>query len=462
MVWLVLLGAVQAWAQDEVPNGQVIRKIVTSSSPDQQYSLYLPSSYSVDRRWPLLIVMDPRGKAPMALNLFVEEAEARGYVVMSSYQSRSDTAWSVTTEALQALLQESEKRYAVDHSRVYLAGFSGTSKAAWAYANALKGTVAGVFGVAGARPHLIEVDDQEVEFDYFGVTGTTDFNHREMVELSEYLEQIGAPHRLEIFEGGHRWPPPEISNLALDWFDLQAMRDKRIPTENRFVDDHLKWAIDRFEAADEPLERRRRCFEIVRDFSGLRDVDAYEKQCQALGKDPSVKQALAKQKKLFNQETIYVHKRLAPWLETVRRTDRSPPSVSRSLIELQIEPLKKKAEQLEDPETAHHAQRLLDDVYANVSFYLPQEFRQGGDYDRALLALRIAVEVAPEKRRAHWALAEIYAQTGQTGSAIEALTKAIAMGRVDIERLKTDPAWESLRFLPTWQALIDQADSASH
>ena len=443
------------------PAGEVIEKIVTSVSPDQQCSLYLPSAYSVARKWPLLIIMDPRGRAPMALELFRASAETRGYVLMSSYQTRSDTAWAVTTDALKALLQESEQRFAVDHSRIYLAGLSGTSRAAWAYAKALGGTVAGVVGVAGARPHTLELDDQAVEFDYFGITGTTDFNHREMVELSEHLEQVGADHRLEIFEGGHSWPPPTLSNAAIEWFDLQAMRDDRIPASDEFIDEQLARAIERFELADQPLERHRRCSEIVRDFSEWHDVDSYEKQCEELASQPSFKQARTRRRKLFNQEVTYLQHRLASWLESIRHTDRSPPTVSRSMIDLQIKPLQKKAQLKDDPLTANSAQRLLDDVYANVSFYLPRDFRKAGDFERAVLALRLAVEIAPERRRAYWGLAEAYAASGRSDKAFEALRAAIALGKVDIERLETDSTWKTLRESPAWQEILELAGSAS-
>jgi tetratricopeptide (TPR) repeat protein len=175
----------------------------------------------------------------------------------------------------------------------------------------------------------------------------------------------------------------------------------------------------------------------------------------------SFKQARARRRKLFSQEATYVQHRLAFWLESIRRTERSPPTVSRSLIDLQIKPLQKKSQLKNDPATANSAQRLLDDVYANVSFYLPRDFRKAGDYERAALALRLAVEIAPERPRAYWGLAEAYAESGRTEKAFEALRAAIALGRVDIERLETDPSWEALRDQPAWQEILELASSAS-
>lgn len=78
-----------------------------------------------------------------------EGARRNGWIVMSSYQSRSDTLESVTLFALQALLDESDKRFSTDRRRLYLAGMSGTAKTLWKVVKPLKGSLAGMIGCAG-------------------------------------------------------------------------------------------------------------------------------------------------------------------------------------------------------------------------------------------------------------------------------------------------------------------------
>lgn len=444
------------------PVGETVEKITTTVSPDQQYSLYLPSAYSVAKKWPLLVIMDPRGRAPMALELFRASAERRGYILMSSYQTRSDTEWSVTTESLKAMLQEAEARYSIDESRIYLAGLSGTSRAAWAYAHALKGMVAGVVGVAGGRPATLEVDDETVDFVHFGVTGTTDFNYREMVELAAYLDGIGAQYRLEIVEGGHAWPSAEITNQAIDWFELQAMRAKQAPRSVASVDKEFELAVERLKNVEGVLEEYRRTNEIIRDFGGLRDVDDYISRSANLAASGDLEEATIAQAKIFVQERTYLRQRFGPWLTRTRSSDQDLSTLSRSLMDLQIETLKKQVANKEDRDSANSAQRLLDDLYANMSFYLPRDFREVGDYDRAIFVLKIAIEIDPERRRAQWGLAQAYATTGQEKKAFETLRRAVALGQVDVERLETDPTWDTLRKKPAWQEILEAAKSASN
>ena len=70
---------------------KVAERIVCRDRPAQAYALYLPSSYATDRPAPILYLLDARGRALVALERFREAAEAYGWILASSYGSRSDT-----------------------------------------------------------------------------------------------------------------------------------------------------------------------------------------------------------------------------------------------------------------------------------------------------------------------------------------------------------------------------------
>ncbi len=88
---LVLLATCGIVRAEDLPVDQMIAKVATLASPDQQYALYLPPGYSSSRRWPVLIMLDPRGRAEATLARVQEGARRNGWIVMSSHQSRSDT-----------------------------------------------------------------------------------------------------------------------------------------------------------------------------------------------------------------------------------------------------------------------------------------------------------------------------------------------------------------------------------
>src|SRR5881397_3328173 len=146
--WLLLWSRLVA---AQAPPGRVQERVVSVTDTAQTFAVYLPPGYSSVRRWPVLFVLDPRGRALLALRLFQDVAARLGWVVLSSYNSLSDGPPEPNVNALNAMLASAWERLSVDSSRFYLAGFSGTARAALGFAVMLRGHVAGVIAVGGAR-----------------------------------------------------------------------------------------------------------------------------------------------------------------------------------------------------------------------------------------------------------------------------------------------------------------------
>src|SRR5262245_54999404 len=179
---LVLLTGAPA-VEPPLPRGKVVETL-HGEDPEQTYALYLPSAYDPARPAPIVYVLDPRGRALLALERFRPGAEALGLVVASSYRTRSDEPTDVNTPALQAMWADTHARLSLDDRRVVLAGFSGTARAAVALASAARGRVACVVGAgAGFEPRTIAPGD--LGFLYFGAAGDADFNYDEMQQTDE-------------------------------------------------------------------------------------------------------------------------------------------------------------------------------------------------------------------------------------------------------------------------------------
>src|SRR5437879_13735887 len=135
--WLSLGPPLTLGATQATP-GRVQERVVSVTDTAQTFAVYVPPGYSSVRRWPVLFVLDPRGRALLALNLFQDAAARLGWVVMSSYNSLSDGPPEPNVHAMNAMLA-SAQRLAIDPARVYLAGFSGTSRVSSEFAGRLRG-----------------------------------------------------------------------------------------------------------------------------------------------------------------------------------------------------------------------------------------------------------------------------------------------------------------------------------
>lgn len=81
---------------------------------------------------------------------------------------------------------------------------------------------------------------------------------------------------------------------------------------------------------------------------------------------------------------------------------------------------------------------------------------EAGRYTAAAAALQTARKLAPDHPDAYYLSGRLYARQGQADEALDALELAFAKGFKDLERLSQDQAWDGLRALPRFQALIQQ------
>src|SRR5690349_2657863 len=226
---------------DTLRVGVVTDTVRAASDTSQTYALYLPSAYDKSRHWPVLFLMDPRGRARVPMRLFQVAAERYGYIVMSSYQTQSDGPIEPNDKAVNAMLNDAQSRFSVDIHRFYFAGFSGTGRLAWYYGYSIPDNAAGLIeaGAGLPSPGLLlqrSVAKAPTPFAVFLAVGTTDFNYNEVRALDPRLQAFGVRHHLEIFDGPHSWPPEFVCFNALSWMELQAMRDGRLAPNQAWID----------------------------------------------------------------------------------------------------------------------------------------------------------------------------------------------------------------------------------
>ena len=196
------------------------RPVQCADDPAQSYALYLPSTYSPERTWSLLLAFHPAARGRLMVEKFQAAAEQYGYIVAASNNSRNGP-YAVSSAAAQAMSADVGRRFSIDPQRVYLAGMSGGARVAMGIALA-KNNIAGVIASSAGYPDSQPRDS--VPFAVFSTAGTEDFNYLEMRLLDR---KLSSPHFLAVFEGGHTLPPDDVAFDALEWMELQAMQSGR-------------------------------------------------------------------------------------------------------------------------------------------------------------------------------------------------------------------------------------------
>ena len=316
LAFALALAASPAVAQD-LPRGTVIEDVKCKGDPTQSYALYIPSNYSPDRKWSLLIGFHPGARGRAIVEKYREAAERYGYVVAGSNTSRNGP-WSIALTAVKAMVPDLDTRLALDPQRVYLTGHSGGARVAMLVALGNK-SIAGVIASSGGFPDTRP--RKSVSFAVFGTAGVEDFNYIEMRLLDRALT---TPHRLGIFEGGHTLPPDDVAMAAIEWMEIQAMKAGRKPHDAAFLDRMLARRKAEIDASSGGADTVHLLDAAVADFTGLRDVSAEATRLKDLSKRPEVKRALDDERKRDDREERAIGEFVA--LEAALADDQQRPS----------------------------------------------------------------------------------------------------------------------------------------
>lgn len=192
----------------------VLQRIKCVADSSQQYALYLPSGYSSERKYPVIIFLDPAARGAFPVEKYQLVADEYGVVMAGSFNSKNfDPASSF--ESFVTLYNDLKQNYAINTALVWVAGFSGGARAASAIALAYP-QVSGVIACGAGFAGIQDISPENLKA-YAAIVGNTDMNFGELLEDHDYLERSGINNVLFTFEGGHDWPPLLSMRLALLW-----------------------------------------------------------------------------------------------------------------------------------------------------------------------------------------------------------------------------------------------------
>ncbi|HJZ74597.1 MAG TPA: hypothetical protein VKE51_22830 [Vicinamibacterales bacterium] len=285
---LALAWAVPLQAQP-LPRGTIIDSVTCADDSTQSYALYLPSSYSPDRAWSLLIAFHPAARGRAMVETYQAAAERYGYIVAGSNSSRNGPV-AVSAASVRAMSGDLGQRFAIDADRIYLTGLSGGARIALQVAlgnRNIAGVIASSAGYPDSKPR------SSLTFPIFGTAGTDDFNYIEMRQLDRKLT---TPHHLEVFNGGHALPPDSVALDAIEWMELQAMKSGRKPKDDAVIDRLLEKRRKRIAESTDAAATVHLLEALADDFKGLRDVTAEASRARELARQPEVKKALSRER----------------------------------------------------------------------------------------------------------------------------------------------------------------------
>jgi predicted esterase len=450
----------QATAQvAEITPGRVAADMVSRSDPTQRYALYVPSAYEPERAWPVVLILDPRGRALNPLGRFKDAAERLGYVLISSYNTLSDGATEPNEAAVAAMIQDVQELVSVDTQRLYFAGFSGTARLSWIFGERVADYTAGVIGFGAGLPSdnwlMNLLLRSEPPFAYYGGAGELDFNFEELWELDWALDSRDLPHTIDFYEGPHAWPPAEVFERALEWMEVQSIRSGLRDPDMALLTVLQEKRLERASALEDDQQVHAAALsyrDIVADFTDLLDVEFAQRRAEDLTRSRAFRDRDSAIRTEVEERSEF-EGRVAELLNGLRGNDR-PLDVDEAVRRLGLDEVLERASGTEDREDAAAAQRMLASLFSFVSFYEPREYMQTGRFDVAVTLYQIAELIRSGTPRVCLGLGRALAQLGELDRAFEALNCVVKSGAVGSSALESDELLMPLRDDGRWADLL--------
>jgi dienelactone hydrolase len=421
-------------------------KVLADAS--HSYALYLPSKYSTQRLWPLLLAFDPGGDGIDPVELFQPAAEKYGFILVGSNNSRN---FADPSTAIRLLWTDILTRYAIDPKRIYATGFSGGSRVAASVAIGCHRCLAGVISCGAGLPAGANLPPAETT-EWFLTAGAIDFNHSEITRLADGMDAKHAATHLMFFPGPHSWMPPEVAEQALAWMQLRAMVNGTAPVNKEFVESEFTRqlnAAQSLQKSGDALAAFRAYRGIIHDFRTLRDIKEIQSAQDALAGSGELKHARKAEQAILDLEDQTVSS-INDITSAIIGRQKSAGELHQQMA-LLIREIRHNRDTTSDSARRDALARALFGAFAYARESGSDDMLKK-DYLPARDLFMAAAIIRPEAPYPHYLVAQASARLGDGKQALDELGKSVALGLKNPQLLES-PEFDKLRSSGTFKDL---------
>ncbi len=437
----------------------VVEKVTCQNNPAQNYSLYLPSNYTPEKKWAVLYAFDAFARGKVPVEIFREAAERYGFILVGSNNSQNNISSEKLSEVITAFWTDTHARFSLDDKRAYATGVSGGARVATYFAASCRGCLAGVIVCGATFPSKFPLD-KPLSFSVFGTAGVDDFNYPELVKTFALLNKNGTTNHLAVFDGRHGWLPKDLAFDALEWLNLQAMKSGRMGMDEKFVEGLLLKQANRaqtlFEKGD-IIEAARSYEAIVSDFKNVSDTKAAAENLHGIQQQKSYKKLADEEKSSFDEQQRTASKIIAMSAELL---DASGKSAALKKVSDDLEIWRQRAKASADSGNRRLARRILDQISGDTyetALYVNERQK---DYEMMIANLELTRLVNPQSPNVLFELARAFALGNRKKDALNTLEQAVKNGFTACARISNRAEWASLRGDKGFQNILSRMNCA--
>ena len=408
--------------------GQVADTVICQHNKSQFYSVYLPSNYTPDKKWPIVYFFEPAARGSLPVKLYADVAEELGYILACTYNSRNGS-YDQSFKAADALFTDTGNRFSIDFDKVILSGFSGGSRLALSIAVVSK-AAHGVIGVGAAQPAIpAYMVLNRKDFKYVGLVGSRDMNYQEHKVFRSQMNSMKMDNLLITSNLGHTWASAEDFRIALLWMAGDDATFKEA-------------IISKISAQKDSIP--------LTDLMPLGDLINDQR---LITLDSKLAKKTLKEEDKFARREEQLKKALSDSIDAAFEQGNLKSSGTKWVI--------KKAQKLniQKSKSDHLIEKMMIDRLMNfvsaACFETALQMKSRGFNKKALVGITMWEAVSGNITYGHWLKAKVYASDRDFTQALDHLEAALKSGNISKSSISREPDFEGLKKDPRFMELIN-------
>jgi len=235
LLLFLLIGSNALSAQNlSLKKGAVVDSLPINDSISESFAMYLPTNYSVDKKWPIVFILDNEGRGINVARLFSSAAEEQGYLLVASNNISKEDSLISNLEIASRLIEKIALNFPIDENRIYTAGL----KEGALVASALPVVFPEIKGVLAVEDVWVNKDFLKKDSKKRIIVGFASYKSALYNNFSEYFNLYNIfDYKTLIynFDEEHMWPSSQLISQGLGSFTLQAMLDGSQPKDTQII-----------------------------------------------------------------------------------------------------------------------------------------------------------------------------------------------------------------------------------
>tara|TARA_R110002049_G_scaffold130370_4_gene288656 strand:- start:743 stop:2167 length:1425 start_codon:yes stop_codon:yes gene_type:complete len=306
LLLLFIIGTLQVSAQEFIlRKGVVMDAVKVADSLPGSFSLFIPSNFEMNKKWPVFFVFDYDGREKQVIRLLATSAEENGFILAASNNLRDTLSISENVMEFGKTYNTVVSMLPVNFDQIYTVGFGESGD----LASTMPAFMRGIAGILSYGSSIINLDiiNTKRTYQYVGVVNKGDFNYLGMIANEQALNKLKFPNELLVVDENQQWPTQEVLNDAFLIFKLSAMAKGNVAKDENYITVNFEKAtnkIQEFIVANKLIKAERLLNQTIKIFNPFKDIQPLKEQQQRIKKDKIYKSLKRAETNTFFKEEL--------------------------------------------------------------------------------------------------------------------------------------------------------------